>query len=286
VAERARSGPHAGQPVQRAGEPLEQARAALILLHGRGATAGSILALADEIGRDGFAYLAPQAAGHTWYPYPFTAPLAANEPFLSSALALVGRFVAEVMEAVIPAGRIALAGFRMGLCLALEHAARHARAMAGCWRSAAGLIGPDDAPRDYAGALGGTPVFIGCGDRDAQSRCRASAQRGCAGPAGRAVTRRIYPAWGTPSTRQLSFARALLSELVSDEVLIAVLVSSLVMRRGAYQLRHVEDRNSPERGFVSEQPRFGGAYQNARRFPFFSLAYLSRAARSRRRRVI
>lgn len=220
VAERARSGPHAGQPVQRAGEPLEQARAALILLHGRGATAGSILALASEIGRDGFAYLAPQAAGHTWYPYPFTAPLAANEPFLSSALALVESVVAEVIEAGIPAGRIALAGFSQGACLALEHAARHARRYGGVLAFSGGLIGPDDAPRDYAGALGGTPVFIGCGDRDAHiplPRVQHSAD--VLARLGGAVTRRIYPGMGhTINEDELSFARALLSELVSDEV--------------------------------------------------------------------
>lgn len=201
-----------------AGEPLEQAHAALIALHGRGATAGSILALAGEIGRDGLAYLAPQAAGQSWYPYPFTAPLAANEPFLSSALALVESVVADVIRAGIPAERIALAGFSQGACLALEYAARHARRYGGVLAFSGGLIGPDDAPRDYAETLGGAPVFIGCGDRDAHIpllRVRHSAD--VLARLGGAVTQRIYPGMGhTVNEDELSFARALLDEIASQ----------------------------------------------------------------------
>ena len=59
-------GPHRGQPVLTAGAPLEAAEAALVLIHGRGATAESILPLTEAIGHPGFAYLAPQAAGNTW----------------------------------------------------------------------------------------------------------------------------------------------------------------------------------------------------------------------------
>lgn len=201
-----------------AGEPLEQARAALVLLHGRGATAGSILALAGEIGRDGLAYLAPQAAGQSWYPYPFTAPLAANEPFLSSALALVESVVANVIGAGIPAERIALAGFSQGACLALEYAARHARRYGGVLAFSGGLIGPDDAPRDYAETLAGTPVFIGCGDRDAHiPLLRVQHSADVLARLGGAVTQRIYPGMGhTVNEDELSFARALLDEIASQ----------------------------------------------------------------------
>src|SRR5688572_33077221 len=80
-------GPHQGQPVKQAGLPLQNARAAMIMVHGRGATAESILSLAPALGVEGFAFLAPQAAGNTWYPNSFLAPIASNEPGITSGLA-------------------------------------------------------------------------------------------------------------------------------------------------------------------------------------------------------
>ena len=66
-------GPHPGGPVMTFGAPLDQAPAAMILLHGRGATAANILSLAKQFDRPEIAYLAPQAAGNSWYPYSFLA---------------------------------------------------------------------------------------------------------------------------------------------------------------------------------------------------------------------
>src|ERR1700694_4082081 len=97
--------PHQGMPVVEAGEPLAKARAAMILLHGRGATAADIMTVAAELIHPGFAYLAPQAEGNAWYPYPFTAPLEQNEPYLSAALAVIENLLAKV-EATIPAQRV------------------------------------------------------------------------------------------------------------------------------------------------------------------------------------
>ena len=85
--------PHRDQPVRTAGAPLAQAEAAVVLLHGRGASAEDILGLAGEMYDERIAYLAPQAADHRWYPYSFMAPIAENEPWLSSALAKVGAVV-------------------------------------------------------------------------------------------------------------------------------------------------------------------------------------------------
>ena len=79
--------PHAGQPLRVAGRPLAEAGAALILIHGRGATAESILELADFLPHPDLAYLAPQAGNNTWYPNSFLSPMEQNEPYLSSALA-------------------------------------------------------------------------------------------------------------------------------------------------------------------------------------------------------
>src|SRR5258706_16252769 len=122
--------PHRGAPVLEAGDPLAKARAAMILVHGRGATAQDIMTLAADLMHPGFAYLAPQAAGNAWYPNPFTAPLETNEPYLSSALGVLENLLARVEE-TIPPERVVLLGFSQGACLTLEFAARHARRYAG-----------------------------------------------------------------------------------------------------------------------------------------------------------
>src|SRR5215510_7046957 len=159
-------GPHKGQPIRIAGEPLESAQAAMLMIHGRGARAEDILTLADELSQPGFAYFAPQAAGNTWYPNRFLVPLEENEPWLSSALRFVGAVFAEIVQAGIPAGHIILLGFSQGACLTLEYAARNPRRFGGLVGLSGALIGPDDAPRDYPGSLSGTPVFLGCSDLD------------------------------------------------------------------------------------------------------------------------
>ena len=113
--------------VPAAGAPLARARAAAILVHGRGASAEDILMLADEFGQDDIAYLAPQALGRSWYPYSILAPLEQNEPYLSDALETVSAALAQLAAEGYPPERIALIGFSQGGCLALEYAARNAR---------------------------------------------------------------------------------------------------------------------------------------------------------------
>ncbi|HMD80000.1 MAG TPA: alpha/beta hydrolase [Anaerolineales bacterium] len=159
-------GPHHGQAIRVRGKPLNQAQAALLLVHGRGATAEDILSLAAELNQPEFAYLAPQAAGNTWYPNRFLVPLAENEPWLSSALAFVGDVFAQIVNSGMPPERIMLLGFSQGACLTLEFAARNARRFGGIVGLSGALIGPDDTPRDYKGSLEGTPVFLGCSDVD------------------------------------------------------------------------------------------------------------------------
>src|SRR5436305_12084207 len=134
-----------GQRVLEAGEPLASARAAMILLHGRGATAEDILTIASEVQQPGWAYLAPQAAGNTWYPNPFTAPLESNEPYLSAALDMVSKLV-ERVEPRLPAQPLMLLGFSQGACLTLEWAARHARRYGAGVALSGGPIGPHGTP--------------------------------------------------------------------------------------------------------------------------------------------
>ncbi|CAN5791954.1 hypothetical protein BH23GEM3_BH23GEM3_25100 [soil metagenome] len=141
---------HDKQPVLRAGAALPEARAAMVLVHGRGATAVSILELAKAVHRPGFAYLAPQAAEFTWYPNSFMAPIASNEPWLSSALRKVGAVVEEIEGAGVAAERIILLGFSQGACLASEVAVRNARRYGGVVAFSGGVIGPDATPRDDA----------------------------------------------------------------------------------------------------------------------------------------
>lgn len=158
--------PHANQPALRAGASLPDARLAAILLHGRGASAEDILGLAREFTAIDVAYLAPQAAGSTWYPYSFLSPIERNEPGLSSALRVIEDLLSDLGRQGIPADRVVLMGFSQGACLSLEFAARHARRYAAVAALSGGLIGPPGTPRDYTGSFEGTPVLLGCSDID------------------------------------------------------------------------------------------------------------------------
>jgi phospholipase/carboxylesterase len=208
-------GPHQGQPILTVGEPLERARAAMVMIHGRGATAESILELAGELQQPGFAYLAPQAAGATWYPNSFLAPIASNEPGLSSGLAVIEGLLTHIAAAGIPAERTMLLGFSQGACLALEFTARYARRYGGVIGLSGGLIGPDGTPRDYAGSLEGTPIFLGCSDIDfhiPKERVRESTE--VLKRLGAEVTTRLYPNMGhTVNQDEIRFTREMMGQV-------------------------------------------------------------------------
>ncbi len=203
---------HQREPFSLAGQTLEQAQAALILLHGRGADAASILLLAEELYHPAYAYLAPQAANNTWYPYTFLAPMQQNEPWLSSALARVGEVVTLVEAAGIPAERIVLGGFSQGACLASEYMARNARRYGGLLAFSGGLIGPPKTPRAYAGSLDGTPVFLGCSDMDAHiPKERVEETAAVLAGLDAQVTLRFYPGMGHTINRdEINQARTLI----------------------------------------------------------------------------
>jgi phospholipase/carboxylesterase len=186
--------PHKDGPVRRAGRPLEAASGAVILLHGRGASAEDILSLASDFYLPDLAYLAPQAAGNSWYPNSFLAPVAQNEPWRTSALRKVETTLRMVNDAGISSDRIVIGGFSQGACLATEFVATHPRRYAGLIAFTGGLLGPVGADLTHKGDLQGTPAFFGSGDLDPHGpwqRVQQSAQILAA--MGAAVTARRYP---------------------------------------------------------------------------------------------
>ncbi|MCU0352527.1 MAG: dienelactone hydrolase family protein [Cytophagales bacterium] len=177
-----------------AGTPLAEADRAMILVHGRGADAQGILGLAPHLAQPGLAFVAPQATGNTWYPYSFLVPIAQNEPYLSSALAVLEATVQRLRDAGFPSEKVYLLGFSQGACLSLEFAARHAVRYGGVFGLSGGLIGPAGTPRNYAGSFSGTPIFLGCSDADShipKERVLETAE--VMERMGAAVTTRLYP---------------------------------------------------------------------------------------------
>lgn len=209
------NGPHQGQAVYAAGVPLAAARGVVILVHGRGATAASILELADLFDQPDVAYLAPQARGNAWYPNSFLAPLESNEPWLSSALKVVGDLVIQVEEAGVPAKRIVIGGFSQGACLASEFVGRHARRYGGLLAFSGGVIGPPGTPREYPGSLDGMPVFLGCSDVDPHIPSARVEETAAVFTALRGlVTKRIYPRMGhTINQDEIDHAKHLLARV-------------------------------------------------------------------------
>jgi predicted esterase len=206
------SHPHAVQRVLISGEPLGKAQSAIIALHGRGADAEDIAGLAQLVARRNTAILAPRAAGHTWYPYSFLEPIERNEPYLSSAIRLIGDLLQDVAKAGIPAAQIALLGFSQGACLASEFVARNPRRYAGLIAFSGGLIGPLGTTFDHAGSLDGTPVFLGCSDVDFHiPKERVEETANALTKMGATVEKRLYSGMGhTVNEDEVGAARKLL----------------------------------------------------------------------------
>lgn len=211
-------GPHQGQPLLVAGEPIEQAQAAMIMMHGRGASAQDILSLSAEFRQPGFVYLAPQAAGYSWYPNSFLAPIESNEPALSSALAVIAGLLAQLAEHAIPPERTIILGFSQGACLSLEFVARHARRYGGLVGLSGGVIGPDGTPRDYPGSLDDTPVFLGCSDVDPHiPKARVIESADIMRRLGGDVTLQLYPGMGhTVNLSEFRFVGGMMAALLAS----------------------------------------------------------------------
>lgn len=211
--------PHHGARILRAGVPVSDARAAVVLVHGRGGAAADMLGLVRELDRPDVAYLAPQAVGHTWYPLSFLAPIEQNEPFLGSALALLGSLVDRISDDGLSPEGVVLLGFSQGACLTLEFAARNARRYGGIVAFTGGLIGPHVEDTRYHRSFHGTPVFLGSSDPDPHvpthrvEETHAIFERMDAD-----VTTRLYPGMGhTVNGDELQHAQRILDDALSSD---------------------------------------------------------------------
>jgi predicted esterase len=207
--------PHAGQPIRSTGPPLSPTAVVAILVHGRNAGPENILDLADQFARPGVTYLAPSAAGRTWYPFSFLAPRGRNEPFLSSALAAIGRLTDDVLAQGVLPERIAIAGFSQGACLATEFVYRRTDRLGALIAFSGGLIGPPGTAWERTASFDDRPAFFGCSDVDAHvPRARVDESAGVFSTLGARVTLRLYPGMGhVVNDDEIAHARVILDEI-------------------------------------------------------------------------
>lgn len=211
--------PHADTPIERAGPAPAEANTAMILVHGRGARARSMVDFGRQIDRDDVTYLAPQARQGTWYPQSFMAPIEVNQPHLDSALAKLERVREAVAADDFPIDRTILLGFSQGACLASEFVARNPDRYGGVIVLSGGLIGPDGTSFDYEGSMDGTPVFLGCGDQDPHipvERVEASAR--AFEDLDATVEKRIYEGMGHGVIEdEMDYVRELVNSVAAGE---------------------------------------------------------------------
>lgn len=209
--------PHAGQPIVVAGQALGASHAVMIMVHGRGATPRDILDLCPVFDRPGFTYLAPAAAGNTWYPFSFLADTRQNEPGITSGLRVLDDLLNEVLFHGIRPEHVVLLGFSQGGCLAGEFAVRHARRLGGIAMYSGGLIGPPGTTWDYPADFGGTPVLLGCSDVDPHvPKSRVDESAAVFARMGATVTKRIYPGMGhTVNAEEIRLTQAMMDVILA-----------------------------------------------------------------------
>ena len=195
------------------GKPLGESPAVMIMIHGRDAAPANILDLAARLDQPAFTYVAPAAAGNTWYPYSFMADKEQNEPGLSSGLFVVSQVVTDLVDRGIQRKNIILLGFSQGGCLTAEFAVRNAARYGGVIVFSGGAIGPEGTTWEYDGSFDGTPVFLGCSDVDAHvPKSRVDETEEVFSRMGAEVTKRIYPDMGhLVNDDEIAFAQQLMS---------------------------------------------------------------------------
>lgn len=211
------TGPHADQPVFQSGASPADARVAVVLVHGRGGSAWDMFSLSGALNAPDTSFVAPQAEGSTWYPLRFIAPLADNEPWLSSGLEMLRVTVETLEQAGMTRDRIILLGFSQGGCLAVHFGAMHATRWGGLVGLSAGLIGPPGEPWRFDGRLDGTPVFLGCSDGDPHiPETRLTESATALRDFGGDVTLQIYPGLGhTVGLDEIAHVRRMLEAVAN-----------------------------------------------------------------------
>lgn len=201
---------HEHQSLLQSGTPLEAAKAVMILLHGRGDTSQGIMGLSQEFEHPDFAFVAPQAANNTWYPFRFIEPTSRNEPYLTSAIQTVNNIL-ELTQKHVSLQRTFLVGFSQGACLALEVAARKGGKFGGVIAFSGGLIGDTLEFEKYQN-LEQTPFFLGCSDVDSHiPKTRVEESAVLLEKLGASVTMRLYPNFGhSINENELEQTRALI----------------------------------------------------------------------------
>lgn len=190
-------GPHQNLDPVTTGKDPGEAELAMILVHGRGASAQSILMLADDLNEPGVHYVAPQASQFTWYPHSFLMPTEQNQPGLNSGLQAIHDLITALEEKGIDKRRIILGGFSQGACLASEFTARHPSKYGGVVAFSGGMIGDKIDADQYDGSMEGTPVFMGCSDVDPHIPVeRVVETEQVFKKLGAEVTKKIYPGMG------------------------------------------------------------------------------------------
>ncbi len=197
------------------GMPLGDSPAVMIMIHGREAAPANILDLAARLDQPAFTYVAPAAAGNTWYPHSFMADKQRNEPGLSSGLYVVSQLVSDLVERGLQKKNIILLGFSQGACLTAEFAVRNAARFGGVIVFSGGAIGPEGTTWEYDGSFDGTPVFLGCSDVDAHvPKSRVDETEEVFSRMGANVTKRFYPDMGhLVNDDEIAFARQLMKEI-------------------------------------------------------------------------
>jgi len=187
----------------------------MILVHGRNALPANILSFVPAFGRPDITYLAPAAAGGTWYPLSFMAEKEKNEPGISSGLWVLEQLVQHVVRSGVAKDRIVLLGFSQGACLTSQFAASHADRYGGVVLYSGALIGPPGTTWDFPGSFSGTPVFLGCSDVDAHvPKTRVDESAAVFQRMGATVTEKIYPGMGhLVNEEEIAFTRTLLDEI-------------------------------------------------------------------------
>ncbi len=149
------------------GPALTDAKAIVVAIHGRGATAESITQAARTalVDLQGVAVVAPQASDNTWYPKGFMSPEADNAPGLESALSVIDDLLAQAHEQAPNTPKI-LTGFSQGACLVAEYIARRAPDIAGAVIWTGGLQGPQSPQTRPAAPLAHLKIFMGAAAED------------------------------------------------------------------------------------------------------------------------